>query len=70
VEHLRSRFTFAANEIVPKNLICMAASKDMQLIKAANQTNRLATKTFFALHKRWPHRAAIASNKFQFCRRI
>jgi hypothetical protein len=42
----------------------------MQLIKAANQTNRLSTKNFFALHKRSPSRAAFASNKIQFHRRI
>lgn len=49
---------------------CMAASKHMQLIKAAKQTTRLSAKTFFALHKGAPLRAAIASNKFQFCRPI
>lgn len=48
----------------------MAASKHMQRIKAAKQTNRLSAKTFFALHKSAPLRAAIASNKFQFCRPI
>jgi hypothetical protein len=42
----------------------------MQLTKAANQTNRLSTKNFFALHKRSPARAAFASNKIQFHRRI
>src|SRR5690348_10608463 len=50
--------------------ICMAASKRMQLIKAARRANRLLAKTFFALHKRSPSRAAFASNKIQFCRRI
>jgi hypothetical protein len=48
----------------------MAASKRMQLIKAACRTNRLSAKTFFALHKGSPSRAAFASNKSQFCRRI
>jgi hypothetical protein len=48
----------------------MAASKRMQLIKAANQTNRLSAKTFLALHKRSPSRAAFTSNKIQFHRRI
>jgi hypothetical protein len=50
--------------------ICMAVSKRMQLIKAACRTNRLSAKTFFALHKRAPSRAAFASNKIQFYRRI
>jgi len=48
----------------------MAAPKRMQLIKAAHRTNRLSAKTFFALHKRSRFRAAFASNKIQFCRRI
>jgi hypothetical protein len=42
----------------------------MQLIKTANRTNLLWTKNFFALHKRSPSRAAFASNKIQFHRRI
>ena len=50
--------------------ICMAAPKHMQLIKAAHRTNHLSAKTFFALHKGPPLCAAIASNKFQFCRPI
>jgi lipopolysaccharide/colanic/teichoic acid biosynthesis glycosyltransferase len=48
----------------------MAASKRMQRTKAVIQTNRLSIKTFFALHKQSPSRAAFASNKIQFCRRI
>jgi hypothetical protein len=48
----------------------MAAPKHMQLIKATHRTNRLSRKTFFALHMRSPFRAAFASNKNQFRRRI
>jgi hypothetical protein len=48
----------------------MAASKSMQFIKAAKQTNRLSAKKFFALHKRVQLHAAIASKKFQVCRPI
>jgi hypothetical protein len=48
----------------------MAVSKCAQLIKAASQTNRLSAKTFFALHKRSPSRAAFVSNKSQCRRRI
>jgi hypothetical protein len=54
----------------PEMPICMAASRSVQLNKTADQTNRLATKSFFALHKRRRSHAAITSNNFQFCRRI
>lgn len=64
-----SWFHVATNSFL-EMLICITASKGMQLIKAASETNRLSAQGFFALHKCSLPLAAFASNKIQFCRRI